>query len=517
MKPILKRTLTSVAVAAALAIAPLANATNGYFKIGYGSKNRGMAGAGMAFGQDSLAAAINPATLAGMGNRVDAGVELFSPSQREGGVDATGLMTPDFGNGIRQGVDIRETSGANIFAIPNFGITMDMGNNMTFGLAVVANGGMNTRYGSANAGTGNVFMTAFAPVIGDSSIGTFGGISGFAGAIELGAFDLDGDGTAGGPGDMIPASVLDPNLANLYLNPNNSPSPGSLGINLSQVLITPTLAYKINEHHSVGFAPVIAYQRFRAYGLGLFQAFSSDPANVTNNGDDESWGYGARIGYQGTYGMFSVGASYTSKLNMQPFDNYAGLFAEKGDFDIPSTYGIGISIHPSSSLTIAVDATRINYSEVAAINNAGPTGNEFLGGFANALITGGGTNLPNALGKNDGWGFGWDDVNVIKVGVNYMYNSRWTFRAGYNYSEAPYDDSQALFNILAPAVVQKHATVGFTYSPSTTSELTMAYMHAFRESLNYTYQGTGDFAPFSYSASQAMSQNAIEVSYAWKF
>jgi len=56
MKPILKRTLTSVAVAAALVIAPLANATNGYFKIGYGSKNRGMAGAGMAFGQDSLAA-----------------------------------------------------------------------------------------------------------------------------------------------------------------------------------------------------------------------------------------------------------------------------------------------------------------------------------------------------------------------------------------------------------------------------------------------------------------------------
>ncbi|VAW76343.1 putative facilitator of salicylate uptake, partial [hydrothermal vent metagenome] len=315
----------------------------------------------------------------------------------------------------------------------------------------------------------------------------------------------------------VPAAVLNANLANLYLNPNNSPSPGSLGINLSQVLITPTISYKINANHSVGFAPVIAYQRFRAFGLGLFQAFSNDPGNVTNNGDDESWGYGARVGYQGTFGMFSVGASYTSKLNMEAFDKYAGLFAEKGDFDIPSTYGVGIAIHPTSSLTIAVDATRINYSDVAAINNAGPTANEFLNGFATALITGGGASLTNALGKNDGWGFGWDDINIIKVGVNYMYNSKWTFRAGYNYSESPYDNDQALFNIIAPAIVQKHATVGFTYSPSPTSELTMAYMHAFRESLNYNYNGTGGFTGFGYSASQAMSQNAIEASYAWKF
>ena len=504
MKPILKRTLTSVAVAAALVTAPLANATNGYFKIGYGSKNRGMAGAGMAFGQDSLAASVNPAALAGMGNRVDAGVELFSPSQREGQVDATGMATPDFGNGPRQGADSRETSGATVFAIPNFGITMDMGNDMTFGLAVVANGGMNTRYGSANGGTGNIYMSAFGPVVGDTSTGNFGGQAGFAGFLEF---------------QGVPAAVMDPNLQTLYTNPNNTPS---LGINLSQVLITPTIAYKINQNHSVGFAPVIAYQRFRAYGLGLFQAFSSDPGNVTNNGDDQSWGYGARVGYQGDFGMVSIGASYTSKLNMEAFDNYAGLFAEKGDFDIPSTFGVGLAIRPTSSLTIAVDWTRINYSEIAAINNAGPTADEFFSAFVGAL-TGNPAAISNPLGTNDGWGFGWEDVNVIKVGINYMYNSKWTFRAGYNFSESPYDDDQALFNVLAPAVVQKHATVGFTYSPTTTSELTVAYMHAFRESLDYDYVGgntvpaSGDFTGFNFSAAQAMSQNAIEASYAWKF
>ena len=62
MKNILKRTLTSAAITALL-VSPLAQATNGYFKIGYGSKNRGLAGAGMAFGQDMLAPAVNPATI----------------------------------------------------------------------------------------------------------------------------------------------------------------------------------------------------------------------------------------------------------------------------------------------------------------------------------------------------------------------------------------------------------------------------------------------------------------------
>ncbi len=504
MKPILKRTLTSVSVAAALALAPLANATNGYFKIGYGSKNRGMAGAGMAFGQDSLAAAVNPAALSGMGNRVDGGVELFSPKQRESEVDASGLFVPDLGNGARQGGVSREDSNANLFAVPNFGVSMDMGSNMTVGVSMVANGGMNTRYGDANDGTGNIFTSAFAPVIGDSSTGNFqpGGPSGFAGALEVGAF-----------GAPVPAATLDPNLMALYTNPNTSPS---LGVNLSQVLITPTLAYQINSHHSVGFSPVIAYQRFRAYGIGLFQAFSSDPGNVTNNGDDDSWGYGARVGYQGTYGWLSFGASYTSKLNMEAFDKYAGLFAEDGDFDIPPTYGAGLAIHPTSKLTIAADVTRIDYSEVAAINNPGPTANEFMSAFVGAL-TGDPTAVSNPLGTNDGWGFGWDDVTVYKVGVDYMLNSQWTLRAGYNYAELPYDEDQALFNVLAPAVVEKHATAGFSYRPSPASEVTVTYMHAFRNSVDNNYVGTGPFAGFSYSAENAMSQNSLEASYAWKF
>lgn len=481
MKGILKRTVTSVAVAAVLA-SPLAQATNGYFKIGYGSKNRGMAGAGMAYGQDSLAPAVNPATLAGIGNRVDAGAEIFNPD-REGALDATAIG----------GANSEENSDANHFFIPNFGIARELNSKMTVGISMVANGGMNTRYGDPDAGNGNIYTDAFAPAI-----------PGFVNNLIGAGFD---------------PNIVGGNAQALALNPNISPS---LGVNLGQVLIAPTLAYKITKNHSIGIAPVIGYQWFRAYGLGLFQAFSSDPGKVTNNGNDDAFGLGGRVGYQGTIGMFSIGASYTSKIYMQEFSKYEGLFAEQGDFDIPSTYGVGLAIRPTSNLTIAADVTRINYSDTAAINNAGPTADQFFSAMSAALTNGDPTSpftVSNPLGTNNGWGFGWDDVTVYKVGVSYDLNSQWTVRAGYNYAESPYDDDQTLFNILAPGLVEQHYTVGFTYSPNASNEFTMTYMHAFRNDQEYTYTGSagGPFAGFSYSAKNAMSQNALEASYSWKF
>jgi long-chain fatty acid transport protein len=489
---------------AAFFASPLVHATNGYFKIGYGSKNRGLAGTGMAFGQDTLAPAINPATLTGVfgqsDDRVDFGIEIFMPNERQATVDATGLAAPDFGAGPRQGQWAHQNSGSNEFVIPSFGIGSDLGNDFFVAVTAVANGGLNTRYGNPDTGFGNIYTDAFAPVIGDSSSSTFQpGPSGFAGLLEVGF--------------SVPASVLDPNLANLYLNPNTSPS---LGVNLAQLLITPTLAYKINDHHSVGFAPVIGMQTFRAYGLGLFQAFSSNPAKVTNNGNDQAWGFGARVGYQGSYGDFSFGASYTSKVYMDEFSDYEGLFAEQGDFDVPSTFGAGIAWRATSKLTLAADVSRILYGDVDSLANNGPTANEFLGGFLGAL-TGDPSLISNPLGTNNGWGFGWDDVWVYKVGVNYEHDNHWTFRAGFNYAEAPYDDDQALFNVLAPAVVEKHATVGFTYNINPSSEFTMAYMWAFNNDVDHTYVGTGQFSGLSYSAENDMTQKAFEASYAYKF
>ena len=436
------RKLAAVAVSAIL-VAPAAHATNGYFKIGYGTKNRGMAGAGIAFSQDSLAPATNPSGIAFVGNRMEGGVELFRPL-RHGQLDATMIGGADSGK-----VD----SGANLFAIPHAGFSFNM-RDMTVGFALVANGGMNTRYNT------NIFDTALAPA-------------------------------AGAPVGFMPNTH-------------------TLGVNLAQVLMLPTVAYQLNDDHAVGASLVVGYQRFRAYGLGNFAAFgfSSDPANLTNNGDDDAWGAGVRIGWTGQLTEYlTVGATYASKVYMQEFDKYKGLFAEQGDFDIPASFGVGIALHVSPKTTVAFDVQRIQYGDVASIANAGPTVGEFLGAF------GGPIDPAKLLGADGGFGFGWDDITVYKLGINHEYNDRWTLRAGFNYGENPIDSDQNLFNILAPGVVEKHIALGFTYAPNMMNELSVTYVRALSKKQSHLY----DAGMASYEANIGMDQHALEVSYAFKF
>ncbi len=71
----------AIAVFVFFLIPVLANATNGYFSHGTGIKNRGLAGAGVAFPQDAMAGATNPAGMAFVGNRFDIGAVLFFPDR----------------------------------------------------------------------------------------------------------------------------------------------------------------------------------------------------------------------------------------------------------------------------------------------------------------------------------------------------------------------------------------------------------------------------------------------------
>ena len=122
--------------AIAAAFAPSAAlATTGYFAHGYGMKAKGMGGVGIALPQDSLAAATNPAGMALVGNRFDVGVDWFRPDR---GAEITGN---GFGlNGTYDG------NGTKDFLLPEFGYNRMIRPDLSLGVSVYGNGGMNTDY-----------------------------------------------------------------------------------------------------------------------------------------------------------------------------------------------------------------------------------------------------------------------------------------------------------------------------------------------------------------------------------
>jgi len=233
---------------------------------------------------------------------------------------------------------------------------------------------------------------------------------------------------------------------------------GDAGVDLIQAFISAGYARRFGNL-SIGVAPVIAIQRFKAKGLSFFAPFSSDPANLSDRGYDWSFGAGVRAGVQWSLTKsVRLGLSAQTPIWMTNFDKYRGLFANQGDFDIPGNFTVGVAVDAMPTLTVMLDYKHIFYSSIASVGDSSQVA------------------LP--LGFTNGPGFGWHDVDIIKIGAEWRASPIWTFRIGYAHNTNPIKSADVTLNILAPGVVTDHITGGFSYkiSPSSTIEFAATYV-----------------------------------------
>ena len=59
------------------------------------------------------------------------------------------------------------------------------------------------------------------------------------------------------------------------------------------------------------------------------------------------------------------------------------------------------------------------------------------------------------LGNSNGFGFGWKDQNIYRLGLRYVASPRWTWRTGFNYSPSQIAPSQMTFALLSPAFMER--------------------------------------------------------------
>lgn len=380
--------------------ASAALATDGYFDHGYGVKAKGLGGAGVAFAQDSLASATNPAGLVDVADSCQIGLTWFAPDRS---VTANGTTFDGNEDGS--------------FYIPDFGYKTTLSSDVACGLAIFGNGGMNTGYQ--------------APLFDQPATPTF--------------------------------------------------TPSNTSMDKAQLFIAPTWSWRVDGGHAFGVSAILAGQRFKATGLEEF--------GIASAGYDTSVGGGTRLGWTWqAHQDLKVGATYQSRLWMTKFDKYAGLFAEQGDFDIPSNFAVGFAYKIDPSLTWAFDVERIHYSEVNSVGNSGAS--------------------VAPMGSDNGPGFGWRDVTVIKTGLAYEVSPSLTVRVGYNHTTQPIASSGVYFNQLAPGVVRHHATLGASWQATPSTEISFFYAHGFEE----TVAGNPGFP-----LSLRMAQDSVGFSLNWKY
>ncbi len=241
------------------------------------------------------------------------------------------------------------------------------------------------------------------------------------------------------------------------------------------------LAYKINNF-SIAVTPILQYG-------SLDINFNPGTGNV-GAGVAQDLKFGYNIGTAYTIANFTIGATYTSQIDM----NYKNQIPNAGSafgltlgskLSTPATYGVGASYKLGRS-TIAVDYKSIQWA--------------------------------SADGYKD---FKWDNQNVIIVG--YQYNAdTWAARIGYNYAKSPIKNRGVAntaintLNLLGfPAIVQSHIAIGGTYKFNKITSLDLAYTYAMQKTDTFTASNYPN--PGTRQTSVKHSQNGVSFQLNYKF
>ena len=464
---------TSVCVIVGVCAAGSAYATNGYFTHGIGTKNKAMAGAGIAMPEDAIDVTNNPAVAPFVGDQLIIGAALFSPIRKYETTESQ--LNGHFGAITIGPNNIKSDS--NYFIVPHISKSWQLKNDSAWALSFYGRGGMNTDWRGGTA--------TFDP---DGPAGPAGPMA-FPGTYGAGIF--------GGSGDA--------------------------GVDFSQAFLDITWAKKLNDRLSLGISGVLVAQIFEATGVASFAQLTETfakrfdptgqtppdwPVNLSNNGHDWAFGGGLKLGLHAMLSdRVSLGVAYQTRIYMSEFDDYADLFAEQGDMDIPPNLKIGLTFKANENVALSFDIEHTWYSDIDAVGNS-----------ISHLFTGcpmtqmGGMDTSFCLGGDNGAGFGWEDMTTYKVGLAWKAGEDWTWRFGYSYGKQPIPESEMSFNILAPGVMESHLTTGFTLSRTPNRELNVAFMYA----PNKKVTGPQNFDP-TQNVTFEMYEWELEVSYGWRF
>lgn len=418
-------------------------ASNGMNAVGTGAVQLGMAGAGTAMASDASATLRNPAAGTWLGNTRTAELGIAIP---DGGYRA-GPRGNNAPFGLLDLTPGNATSVTGIFPLPSFARNWRLDDNTAVGWGITASGLKSlSKQGSATLARG-------VPTLDGRCDGTFGG--------------------------GLPLTLLsDPSR---LCGRGNS----TLGVDLTQILMSAHWAYSLRPGLSVGVAPVFAAQRIELKGLGAFAAFSNVPDQTTDRGFDYAYGGGARIGmlWDSDYGI-GIGAAYQTRLYQTDFDKYQGAIIG-GSLDFAPTLNLGIQVHVIDGHRLLLDYEQVRYGDIRPLANQVEPQRFTDECFVPRLIT---RNLASpppldaCLGAHGGPGFGWKTINVYKIGYQGG-SGQLQWRSGFSWGGNPVVPNQTLPKIFAPAITDRHAAVGLSWQISPQLELGWALLYALKNTI----------------------------------
>ena len=243
--------------------------------------------------------------------------------------------------------------------------------------------------------------------------------------------------------------------------------------------IAPGFAYKVSDKLSVGAALQIGYQSLAMYN-GMY------PGGPLALPQTQVYGAGMNAGliYKVSEAV-QLGASWTSKTNMDEFKWNTNNGTYRMTMDMPQIFALGVAFRPMPGLLVEADVKRIGFSDVMdRVAFQTPTN------------------------PNDSMNFGWSDQTVYAIGVQKEINDKTTVRAGFNYGKSPIGAEDVNSNIGSLAITEKHLSLGATRKFSDKVSASLSYAHAFKNEITSNV-GTANKIE--------LEQNIVNVQLSYKF
>ncbi|MEE9099190.1 OmpP1/FadL family transporter [Pseudomonas nitroreducens] len=276
------------------------------------------------------------------------------------------------------------------------------------------------------------------------------------------------------------------------------------------ITLQPTIAYRINEHLSIGGGPTL--NRFDAKlqnNLATGNLNNGKETLVTIKGDDTAIGY--NIGFLVDFNETTRwGVTYHSKVSYKlkghtevsdspDFLSLNGKYSATVDLDTPESLDTSITHHFNDRWTGYLGTTWTRWSRLGkfeAVNcNVSPIGQ------------------AAGLGRV-GEQLNWHDTWSTAVGASYELNPQWLLRAGFAYDPAPVRNADRSVRI--PVANRKSVTLGAAYSPNTDMTIDLAYGYLWDSEASVNQSSDSGLQP-AYSAKFNSSANGLAVQLTYRY
>jgi len=252
-----------------------------------------------------------------------------------------------------------------------------------------------------------------------------------------------------------PNASWDPTNSNVINYPQNMNGFGLLESDYMLLQIGVTWAYEITDNFSIGIEPTLNY--------GALELAPNPTANPTAAGygisdKASAIGFGGQIGlFYESNGGFKLGASYKTtqsfgdlEFENTHLDNQKTNNSFNMDYPAILSFGTGYS---NETIDFALDYRMVDYENTDGFEAKGWTQSGSVAGF------------------------GWKNINIISVGLQYKGIEKLPLRVGYTYSSNPIDEELAFFSTPATAIIANAFQLGFGYHFNDNFTLNGVYHH----------------------------------------